>query len=165
MIRLSTCPWYASAINFAAAKKAGLEFIAVPAETSVEVPDAALALCQRKIDAVCQVPGNLTAASFPSIARAAHTAKIPLFASQSSQAAAGPVAVVARDYYEAGLEAAALAARIMRGEAPAAIPFQTFAKTKILLNPTAARACGLTLPDSLRRRATEIIGESGRPAK
>lgn len=143
----------------AAAKKHGLELITIAAETSVEVPDAATALCQRQIDAVCQIPGNLTAASFPSIARAAQTARLPLFASQSAQAHNGAAVVVARDYHDASIEAAALAARVMRGENPAKIPFQTFSGTKIIINPEAAKGCGLVIPRSLMKRAAEIIGQ------
>src|SRR2546426_2941667 len=53
--------------------KGRLKVDAVAANTSGEVTDAALALCSRKIDAVCQVMGNLTASSFVAIARATTT--------------------------------------------------------------------------------------------
>jgi len=66
-----------------AARKAGLEMIAVPANTSAEVQDAALSLMSRHIDAVCQIAGNLTASSFPSIVQAAGKAKLPIFGFQS----------------------------------------------------------------------------------
>ena len=72
-----------------AARKVGIEIVAVAASTSAEVPDAALSLCSRRIDALCQIPGNLTASSFPSIAQAARRAKLPIFAFQSSQVRAG----------------------------------------------------------------------------
>ncbi len=143
----------------AEAKKYGLEVISMGAETTAEVPDAATALCHRNIDAICQIPGNLTAAAFPSIARAAQTAKIPLFASQSSQAHGGAAVVLCRDYHEASLDTAALAVRIMRGENPAKIPIQTFSRTKLIVNPAGAKACGLTLPVSILKRADQIIGE------
>ena len=54
-----------------AARRVSIEVVTVAASTSVEVADAALSLCSRQIDAVFQIPGNLTAASFPSIAQAA----------------------------------------------------------------------------------------------
>src|SRR5262249_4592609 len=52
----------------AEARKLGMELVAVPVATATEVPDAARALCSRNIDVVCQVGGNLTAASFATIA-------------------------------------------------------------------------------------------------
>jgi ABC-type uncharacterized transport system substrate-binding protein len=141
------------------ARKVGIDIITVAANTSVEVADAALSLCSRPIDAVCQIPGNLTAASFPSLAQAAQRAKLPIFAFQSSQARAGSLVVLARDYGEAGRESGLIAARVMRGENPAAIPFQRVQKTKLVVNLAAARGYGLTLPPALIQRADEVIGQ------
>lgn len=145
-----------------AAQSAGIQLVSVSAETSAEVGDATAALCSRKIDAICQIPGNLTAASFPAMARAAKLAHMPLFASQSSQAHAGAPVVVARDYYEAGIDTGALVARIVRGESPARIPFATFSKTKLIVNPTAADELGMRLPGSLMNRADVIVKDPSR---
>ena len=65
---------------------------------------------------------------------------------------------VARDYRESGHAAAQLAARVMRGESPAAIPFVGFAKTSLIVNVEAARAIGLRLPSALVARADRVIG-------
>ena len=53
------------------AKRAGFEIVYVPADTATDVPDAAAALMSRDIDAVLQIPGNLTASAFGSISEAA----------------------------------------------------------------------------------------------
>jgi ABC-type uncharacterized transport system substrate-binding protein len=142
----------------AEARKVGIDLVTVAANTSVEVADAALSLCSQPIDAICQIPGNLTAASFPSIAQAAQRARLPIFAFQSSQARSGAMIVLARDYGEAGRESGLLAARVMRGENPASIPFQRVQKTKLVVNLEAARSYGLTLPSALIQRADEVIG-------
>jgi ABC-type uncharacterized transport system substrate-binding protein len=140
-----------------AAKRLGMEVVSVAAETSAEVGDATAALCSKKIDAICQIPGNLTAASFPAMARAARLARMPLFASQGSQARAGAPVVVSRDYHEAGVETAVLIARVIRGESPAKLPIETFSKTKLILNPAAAQTLGLRLPDALLKRADVVL--------
>jgi ABC-type uncharacterized transport system substrate-binding protein len=142
-----------------AARKVGIEIVAVAASTSAEVPDAALSLCSRRIDALCQIPGNLTASAFPSIAQAARRARLPIFAFQSSQARAGAAVVLARDYGDGGRESGLLAARVMRGESPATIPFQLVSRTKLIVNLEAARGAGLTLPPALIKRAEEVIGQ------
>jgi ABC-type uncharacterized transport system substrate-binding protein len=139
------------------ARKAGMEVDAVPASTSSEVPDAALALAAKRPDAICQIPGNLTAASFTSIARAAAQAKIPVFAFQTSQARDGAAVVMARDYSDAGKLAASLAVRIMRGEDPGRIPIHSVDKTRLILNLPAARAAGLKLPADLVEKAGQVI--------
>jgi putative tryptophan/tyrosine transport system substrate-binding protein len=142
----------------AACKKAGLTFIDVPANTSSDVPDASLALAARRPDAICQIPGNLTAAAFPTVQQAALRARLPIFAFQTSQAHGGAVVTVARDYADAGRQSAALAVRVMRGERPADMPFQAVGKTRLVVNPSAARRIGLTLPPDLVAKADEIVG-------
>jgi ABC-type uncharacterized transport system substrate-binding protein len=142
----------------ASAKKAGIEIKMIAANSSTEVADAALALAASRIDAICQISGNLTASAFPSIAQAARQARLPVFAFQSSQVHAGAVAGVVRDYYDGGREAAALAARVMRGESPASIPFVPFAKTRFIVNLESARRLGLTTPPALVAKADEVVG-------
>jgi ABC-type uncharacterized transport system substrate-binding protein len=50
-----------------------------------------------------------------------------------------------------------MAARVVRGELPASIPFQPCRKNRLLANPAAAKACGLALPDALLQSADTII--------
>jgi len=138
--------------------KAGFELIAVAANTSSEVSDAALALASRRPDAICQIPGNLTAAAFPSIAQAAQRARLPVFAFQTSQVRTGASLVVGRDYQDSGRQAAALAARVMRGERPAALPFQAVTRTRVIVNLDAARRVGLAIPSSIVAHAAEVVG-------
>ena len=144
----------------AAAKRAGFEVVYVPAETATDVPDAAAALMSRDIDAVLQIPGNLTASAFGSISEAARRAHLPVFAFQKSQAIGGAMVVVARDYQDSGRLAARLAARIMRGEDPKRIPLEDFGGTNLIVNLDAARALDITLPPALVRLAKERLGDS-----
>lgn len=143
----------------AAAKRAGFEVVYVPAETATDVPDAAAALMSRDIDAVLQIPGNLTASGFGSISEAARRAHVPIFAFQKSQAIGGAMVVVARDYFDSGRHAAHLAARIMRGENPKNIPLEDFGKTNLVVNVDAARALGIALPPALVQSAKEVLGD------
>ena len=142
-----------------AARRAGMELVAMSVNTSSEIADTALALCDQSIDAVVQVAGNLTTAAFASITQAARRSRLPLFGALSSNAHDGAAVVVARDYYDGGRDAGAMAARIIRGERPASMPFQPLRKTKIIINQDAVRGMGLTIPDALRRRAAQVIGD------
>jgi ABC-type uncharacterized transport system substrate-binding protein len=142
-----------------ATKTAGYEFLTVPANTAAEVPDAAVSLTSMRIDAVVQLPGNLTAAAFPSLAEAARRARLPVFVFQTSQIRQGALVAVARDYHDGGVQSAMMAARVMRGESPAAIPFERVTGTELVVNLAAAKAIGFTLPRALVARATERIGQ------
>ena len=140
------------------AKRGGFEVVYVAADTATDVPDASAALMSRDIDAVLQIPGNLTASAFGSISEAARRAGIPIFAFQKSQARNGAMVVVARDYHDSGRHAAHLAARIIRGEHPSRIPLEDFGKTSLIVNLDAARALDISLPPPLIRSAKEVLG-------
>jgi ABC-type uncharacterized transport system substrate-binding protein len=142
-----------------ATRKNGFELVSVPANTSSEVADAALALISRGVDAVCQIPGNLTASAFPNLAQVARRAHVPVFAFQSAQAKDGAALVLARDYRDGGRMAALLAARVMRGERPAALPFQQVTKTHLFVNLAAARDAKLTIPAAILDRADAVMGK------
>ncbi len=149
-----------------AARKAGYGLEAVPVSTATEIADAAMALTTRNVDAICQIPGNLTAAGFGSISRAAQRAKIPVFAFQQAQAKDGALLVAARDYRDAGREAAQVAAGIMRGDTPAKIPFRNFNRTKLIVNLDAARALGMMPPPALVQSAQELVEDgASRPTR
>jgi ABC-type uncharacterized transport system substrate-binding protein len=140
------------------AKRLGYEVVYVAAETSTDVPDAAAALMAKDIDAVLQIPGNLTASAFGSISEAARRAHLPIFAFQKSQAIGGAMVVVGRDYGDSGRHAAHMAARIIRGEDPGKIPLEDFGKTRLIVNLDAARALDINLPPALVRAAKDVIG-------
>jgi ABC-type uncharacterized transport system substrate-binding protein len=139
-------------------RAAGLELVAVPANSSSEVADAAMALATQRPDAICQIPGNLTASAFPSIGQAAQRARLPVFAFQSSQVRTGASIVIGRDYRDSGRQAAVLAARVMRGERPATLPFQAVTRTRLIVNLEAARRVGLSIPASIVDQAVEVVG-------
>jgi ABC-type uncharacterized transport system substrate-binding protein len=138
-----------------AASALGIEVELVGVSTSGEIADAALALCSRNIDAVCQISDNLTGASFASIVQAANRARLPLMGFASGQAESGAFLTVSRDFYDGGLASAAMAARILRGESPAVIPFQLVAKINYEFNQASARSLGITIPKDLLQ-----LGES-----
>ena len=140
------------------ARANGFELKTVAANSTSEVADAALSLAASGVDAICQIPGNLTVAAFPNIAQVAKRARLPLFAFQSSQSKSA-VLTLARDYYESGRLAAGLAARVMRGESPAAIPFASVNSNHVIVNQAAARAVGLTTPPAILAKANKVIDE------
>ena len=66
--------------------------------------------------------------------------------------------MIARDYYDGGREAGLIAARVMRGENPAEIPFTLVQRTRFIINLDNAGKVGLRIPAHLIEQADEVIG-------
>lgn len=139
-----------------AANAVGLDVIAVPANAVGDLPDAAQALAGKNPDAVVQISDNLSAAGFSAIARACRTRRLPLFAFQSAMIAQGAALAYSTDYHQAGLDAAGVAVRVLRGENPANVPFSHPAKQLLYISLPNARAAGLTLSPALLQRADKV---------
>ncbi len=138
------------------AVRRGLTVETVAANSASELPDAAMALCSRRLDAVVQLIDHLSAGGFPALARAADQAHLPVFACQGAAARQGAVIALARDYCEAGRETALVAARIMRGESPAKIPFSPPRTTLKLVNLKKAREIGFVIPEAVLLDAQDV---------
>lgn len=140
-----------------AMKAKGIEVVAVGVNSNSEVSEAALSMCARGIDAVCQISDNMTSSCFPLIEAAATRSKLPIFAYVSAHVRGGAVLGLARDYVQAGQEAGQIGAKILRGAKPAAFPFRPVSGATLLVNLKAARALGFKVPQSILERAEEVI--------
>src|SRR5205085_2114491 len=122
------------------AKAQGFEIVALPVNASPEVSDATLSLLSQKIDAICQVGANMTNTAFSSIALPARQARVPLFGSNTGNSTEGARMAARRDSSEGGQQAGRMAARVLRGESPSAIPFESLQTAHVLVNLDTARA-------------------------
>ena len=88
---------------------------------------------------------------------AAQRARLPVITYSPATAPMGPLIIVGRDYYDNGFESGLLAARVLRGERPADIPFVSVAKINIIINLKAAESFGIRIPPDLVAKATKVI--------
>ncbi len=140
--------WFAEALA-----EYGLELVALPVTMSADVPQSALELLRQDIQVVAQVVDNLTRPGFALIARRAANNNIPVYVFDSDQMKDGGVIAVACDYYQAGIEAAEKALRVLNGENPALIPFSNVQAVRLIINPTLADRYNIIISDSLYARA------------
>ncbi len=131
----------------------GIELIAIPVNSSSEVAQAAIELCRQDIQLVAQIVDNLIRPAFALIARKATDHNLPVFVFDSDQMSDGGTICLARDYYDAGLEAAEKAIRVLHGENPADIPFSNTQSEKFIYNPQLTEKYKLIMPEALKQKA------------
>jgi ABC-type uncharacterized transport system substrate-binding protein len=148
--------WWAEALQ-----REGLTLASRPVSTSTETSEAAAALVQSGIQLVCQISDNLTRPGFSQIARRASDVGIPFFCFDSNALREGATLALARDYYHTGVEAAAVAVRVLRGASPADIAFANTQTEILAVAPERMARYGLTLPADLARSAQTL--ETAKP--
>jgi ABC-type uncharacterized transport system substrate-binding protein len=112
-----------------AAKKAGLEVVAVPINAPTDAAEATNALIGKKVGAI-EIYGNAAHGGFESIIKIAKEQKIPVFSPSPFEIMKGATAALYPDFQEGGVVAGKMIARILRGESPAKIPFYRLENTK-----------------------------------
>lgn len=132
-----------------AAQKRGIELITAAASTATEVTDAAVSLTSKKIGAVCQISDNLTASCISAIIKAADNARLPMYGFVTKLIGQGVMAVVARDYHQAGYDAGVMVKKVLDGTPPGEIPFQLVTKTIFEINVSVAAKYKITIPDGI----------------
>lgn len=135
-------------------EKVGIELVTVPVTSSADVAQAATELCGKNIQVLCQIVDNLTRPGFALIARKAADNRLPVFVFDSDQMKDGGAICLSRDYYDAGLEAAEMAVRVLNGENPAFIPFRNTQSEKLLINHALAKKYNLRISEALLGKAT-----------
>jgi ABC-type uncharacterized transport system substrate-binding protein len=146
--------WLAQAL-----RPKGIELVAVPVTSTAETATGTAALLREDIQAVCQIADNATRPGFAQIVHQAEDRGLPVFCFDSGGVEEGATLVLARDYYSAGVESAALAVRVLRGENPADMPFVNTQAEKFTINAEAVRRFGLVIPDDVRKKAHIITAQ------
>ena len=143
-----------------AAEKQGLRVTPIPVNSPGELPDAAMALAAKPIDAIVQILDNQSSSGFTAIARAARRARKPLISFIESGVRQGAALALTMDYHQAGYDAALKVADIMRGKSPAAIPFSKPSRIRLVVSEDNARGLGMSLPADLVGKADARLGKT-----
>ncbi len=133
--------------------KRGIKLEEVTVTGTGEVFQAAQVLAHRGIQAMWITGDNTAIQAFEGIAKAALDARLPLIINDPEFTERGALACVGLGWYEAGLAAAKLAARVLLGARPRNLPVEEVAVKRIVLNHDMARKLGVKFPDALLREA------------
>jgi putative ABC transport system substrate-binding protein len=135
---------------------AGLEIVESAATKSGDVQQATLALVG-KVDAIYIPTDNTVVSALEAAVSVAEENQIPLYAGDTDSVPRGAIATVGFNYKNVGLETGRIVARVLKGEKPGDIDVAFATGTDLVVNPAAAAKYGVTIPEAVIARATQVI--------
>ncbi|MDG3577422.1 ABC transporter substrate-binding protein [Rhizobium sp. YJ-22] len=138
------------------AEKAGLTVVESAATKSAEVQGAARALIG-KADAIYVPTDNTIISALEGAVGVAEEAKLPLFTADTDSVSRGSLAALGFNYHDVGKQTGEIVVRILKGENPGDIAVKVAAGSDLVINKAAAAKMGVTLPESVVKRATRVV--------
>ena len=138
------------------AEKAGLTVVESAATKSAEVQGAARALVGRA-DVIYVPTDNTIISALEGAVAVAEEAKLPLFTADTDSVNRGSIAALGFNYYDVGKQTGDIVVRILKGENPGDIAVKVAAGSDLVVNKKAAEKMGVTLPESVLKRANRIV--------
>ena len=140
-----------------AAEKLGLEHRYYGAESVAELDKAFESIAQWKADAIHGIAGRIVVANAERFAAFAERRRIPTVSSWAIVAERGNLMTYGPVLRESFARLASFVDRILKGTKPADIPVERPTKFELVINMKAAKALGMTIPQSLLLRADRLI--------
>jgi putative ABC transport system substrate-binding protein len=141
----------------AAARTKGVQFHVVKASSDSEIEPAFATLNQLRADALVVVGSPLFSRRMVQLAALASSHAIPAVYGGRGYVEAGGLLSYASDLAAVYRLKGIYTARILKGAKPADLPVEQPSKFELVLNLKTAKALGLTVPQSIFARATEVI--------
>ncbi|HEV2714758.1 MAG TPA: ABC transporter substrate-binding protein [Terriglobales bacterium] len=140
-----------------AAPKLRLQLRAVEARTPDELDGAFAAISEHKPDALLVLADPMLGSQAQRIADLALEHRLVGISMVRGYADAGLVATYGQSYGDSYRRAAAYVDKILKGAKPGDLPVEQATTLELVVNLRTAKALGLTIPQSLRLRADELI--------
>ncbi len=134
----------------------GLEIAEAAAPRSADVLAAAQSLVG-KVDAIYVPTDNTVVTALEAIIKVGTENQLPIFAGDTDSVPRGAMAALGFNYYDVGRQTGKMVLRVLEGEEPGAIPVEGVQITELYVNPAAAEAMGVTIPDAVIERAKVVV--------
>jgi putative ABC transport system substrate-binding protein len=139
-----------------AASAMGIKVVEATADKPADVQAAAKSLVGR-VDAISVLTDNTVVSALEAVVKVCQENDIPLIAGDTDSVKRGAITALAFDYKDHGRQAGMMAADILDGKAIAEIPVAYAENLVLSINPAAAEAMGVTLPQDLVDEADETF--------
>lgn len=140
-----------------ACQRAQVELVSAPVSSLGDVPDAAMSLADRGVQAFVAAADNTVYNAMPFLAKTAEQCKIPVFTAEAGIAKAGAAVGWGLDYFDWGYQSGSVAAQLLRGKPIGGLPLRPCTRYQLYFNQDACAKQGLTITPDMRRRATKIM--------
>ena len=124
--------------------------------SSADVATAAESLVG-KVDAIYVPTDNTVVSALESVLTVGAENQIPVFAGDTDSVERGAIAGISFDYYDVGRQTGDIVVRILEGEQPGSIPVETVETLQLAINPAAAAAMGIEIPEAVQSRADMVF--------
>lgn len=149
-------------VNLGDLKKALKDFpqitlVEMSVSGTAEVQQAAQSLASKGIKAFYLITDLTVFDAFESVLKVSRADRIPIFANDADCLERGAFLVYGYEFYTSGVQAARLADRIIRGESPAGIPYEHYARCLLGINRDQSAQFGIPIPDTLVKTAESVV--------
>lgn len=133
-----------------------LTLVEAAAPRTVDVSSAARSLVG-KSDMIFSTTDNNVVASYESLTKVSLDSKLPLIASDTDSVSRGAIAALGINYKQLGVQAGQMVARILNGEKPGDISWETSNQLETHLNKKMADLIGIEFSEELLNSAQKVI--------
>ncbi|MEL6880035.1 MAG: ABC transporter substrate-binding protein [Cyanobacteria bacterium J06607_10] len=138
----------------AAAQNLTIEEVTVSATS--EVAGAARSLIG-SVDAIYIPTDNTVVSALESVIQVGQDNQVPVFAGDTDSVGRGAIAAISFDYYDVGRQTGAMVIKVLKGNKVGDLPVEFVKDLKLSINPAAAEAMGVELPESVTARADDTL--------
>lgn len=137
-----------------AAKNLGLTIEKAAISASSEVQQAAGSL---DVDAYYVPTDNAVVSALEGLLQTADKKKVPVISADGESVKRGATATYGINYEKLGEQTAAMAVKLLKGEAePASLPVETISQVDLYLNEDAAKKAGIEFTEDMKSKAVEV---------
>ncbi|MEM7443797.1 MAG: ABC transporter substrate-binding protein [Pseudomonadota bacterium] len=134
----------------------GLTIVEAAAPRSADVLGAAQSLVGQ-VDAIYVPTDNTIVSALEAVLSVGQDSGVPVFSGDTDSVERGAVATVGFDYYQIGRQTGEIVLQVLGGEHPSTIPVTIASGSDLFVNPAAAEAMGIEVPQAVLDRATVIV--------
>lgn len=136
----------------------GFEIVDKGVASGADIPLALDSLLPQ-VDCTTNLTDNTVVSYLAVVLEKSAEAGKPVFGSEIEQVKLGCVASEGIEYVELGRQTGRMAARVLKGESAADIPFEIISNSNLYVNEDAMAQFGLTLPEDYASRATAVTAQ------